>query len=164
MKMTDSLSLSEKGHDELINRTYKLNMQQRGVLILLKTPCIYESFLQKPLVNNSNDFIVILEGLAVEGFIAINANGSARETGTISEPDLQLQEGIVVSEAKFQLINYCVDNFGTKSQELVTQISECTNEKQLQHCLNDIVTATKKEIPDQLKYLFQITKEINKTA
>ncbi|OIQ99481.1 hypothetical protein GALL_184180 [mine drainage metagenome] len=166
MNLSDTLSLTPKGVDEALNRTYKVNIRQRSVLILLGKPQTVEYVLQKQQqLFNRDEVIQIVNELAGEGFVDINGGTVARAAASLSSgSNIQLLEGIIISEAKFLLVDFCVDSFGTQSQTFVDELGGCKNEKNLQLCLKNIYAATEANSPDRLSILLKIIEEINATA
>lgn len=166
MNLSDTLSLTPKGVDEALNRTYKLNIRHRSVLILLGKPQTVEHVLQKQQqLFNQDEVIQIINELAVEGFVDINGGTGARAAvSPAAGSNIQLLDGIIISEAKFLLVDFCVDSFGTQSQTFVNELGGCKNEKNLQLCLKNIYAATEANSPDRLPILLKIIEEINATA
>jgi hypothetical protein len=75
-----------------------------------------------------------------------------------------LQEGIIVSEAKFLLVDFCVSSFGRQSQEYTDEIAKCKTEQSLGVCLNNIYAVTQNYCPERLPNLLVTIAEINRTA
>jgi hypothetical protein len=164
MNLSTRLSLTPKGVEEALNRTYKLNIRQRSVLILLGKPQTIEHILQKHQIFKQDEIVEIINDLANEGFVDVNGGTLPRATAPSSGGNIQLLDGIIISEARFLLVDFCVDNFGTQSQTFVDEIGGCKNEKNLQLCLKNIYTAAEKQNPERLPALLKIIEEINKTA
>jgi hypothetical protein len=164
MNLSASLSLTPKGVDEALNRTYKLNIRQRSILILLGKPQTIENILQKQQIFNQDEIIELINQLANEGFVAINGGTMPRAAASAPSGNIQLLDGIIISEAKFLLVDFCVDSFGTQSQTFVDELGGCKNEKNLQLCLKNIYAATEANSPDRLPVLLKIIEEINATA
>ncbi len=164
MNSSASLSLSPKGVDEALNRTYKLNIRQRSVLILLGKPQTVEYILQKQQLLNQDEVIEIINQLVSEGFVEVSGGSMPRSSAPAASGNIQLLEGIVISEAKFLLVDFCVDSFGTQSQAFVDELGGCKNEKNLQLCLKNIYAAIETHSPDRLPALMKIVGEINATA
>ena len=87
-----------------------------------------------------------------------------RATAPALGGNVQLLEGIIISEAKFLLIDFCVDSFGKRSQKFVDELDGCKNEKHLQTCLKNICVATEEHSPDRLAVLLKVIADINATA
>jgi hypothetical protein len=164
MNLSASLSLTPKGVEEVQNRTYKLNIRQRSVLILLGKPQTIEHILQTHQIFKQDEIVELINHLANEGFVDVNGETLSRATTPASGGNIQLKDGIIISEARFLLVDFCVDNFGTQSQTFVDEIGGCKNEKNLQLCLKNIYNAAEKQNPESLPALLKIIEEINKTA
>lgn len=165
MNLSASLSLTAKGVDEALNRTYKVNIRLRSVLILLGKPQTIEYVLQKQQLLDKEEVIAIINQLVSEGFVYAEGGTIPRATSSAaSGGNIRLLEGIVISEAKFLLVDFCVDSFGTHSQTFVDELGACRNEKNLQLCLKNIYAAIEMHSPDRLPILLKIVAEINATA
>jgi hypothetical protein len=165
MNLSASLSLTPKGVEEALNRAYKLNIRLRSVLILLGKPQTLEYVLQmRQALFNHEEIIELINELANEGFVHVNGGTVPRATSPVSGGKIQLLDGIIISEAKFLLVDFCVDSFGTQSQTFVDELGGCKNEKNLQLCLKNIYAATEMHSPDRLPGLLKIIEEINATA
>jgi hypothetical protein len=164
MNSSASVSLTPKGVDEALNRTYKLNIRQRSVLILLGKPQTIDYILQKQQLFNQDEVMEIINQLVSEGFVAVSGGTIPGASAPTSGGNIQLMEGIVISEAKFLLVDFCVDSFGTQSQTFVDELGGCKNEKNLQLCLKNIYAAIETHSPDRLPALMKIIGEINATA
>ena len=164
MNSSPSVSLTPKGVDEALNRTYKINIRQRSVLILLGKPQTIEYVLQKQQLFNQDEVMEIINQLVSEGFVAVSGGTIPHASAPASGGNIQLKEGIVISEAKFLLVDFCVDSFGTQSQTFVDELGGCKNEKNLQLCLKNIYAAIETHSPDRLPTLMKIIGEINATA
>jgi len=165
MKLSASLSLTPKGVDEALNRVHKVNVRLRSVLILLGTPQTVEQVISKRQALFSTDEIleIILE-LVDGGFVSAEGEPIPRPVVSASGEIIQIADDIIVSEAKFLLVNFCVDSFGTKSQTFIDQIGACKTVKNIQLCLKNIYAVTESQIPDRLPDLMKVITEINKTA
>lgn len=167
MNLSASLSLTPKGVDEVTDRTYKLNIRKRSVLILLKNPQAIELILEK-VVFPQEEVLEAIKELADDGFLIVSGGEVPR--GVFTGPDsdsggsYHLLNDIILSEAKFLLVDFCVDSFGTQSQGFVDELGACKNEATLQFCLRHIHAATDKLCPDRLPVLQKVIAEINATA
>lgn len=156
-----SISLTPKGVDEAMNRTYKVNVKYRSVLIHLGTrPQSVDTALQMHSVFEPEEIIEAISGLIREGFVALHEV----ETAAASGAGVKLQDGFIVSEAKFLLVDFCVNSFGTQSQKFVEEIGKCRSEQSLQICLKNIYALTQSDHPDRLPSLHKAIAEINQTA
>lgn len=164
MNLTDSVSLTPKGVEEVTNRTYKIGIRPRSVIIFLGKPQTLEHILQAQQLYKPEETIEIINDLAKNGFVAINGKNIAGSSVSASGGNIRLAEGIIISEAKFLLVDFCVDSFGTQSQKFVDELGECKNEKSLELCLQNIYATTEMLNPDNLPVLLKIIREINATA
>jgi len=164
------LQITQKGEDELKSRTYKLGMKKRSVLILLETPRPVQYILGKSVLPQG-EILEEIRVLVADQFIVANA-ALARPGATIdpvpatagADGMVHLHSGIIMSEAKFLLIDFCVDNFGPESQAFVDEISSCTLEQELGYCLTKILAVTQQRCPERIPRLLGVVKEINDTA
>jgi hypothetical protein len=165
MKLSASLSLTPKGVDEALNRAHKISARLRSVLILLGTPQTVEYVISKreSLFNHDEILETIIE-LVDSGFVSIEGEPATRPAASASGEIILIANDIIISEAKFLLVDFCVDSFGTQSQKFVDQLGACKNEKNLQLCLKNIYAITETQCPDRLPVLMKVIAEINKTA
>ncbi len=77
---------------------------------------------------------------------------------------LQLHEDIVLSEAKYLLVDFSVDSFGTRSQVFADEIGACRSVEALTTCLHKVHTETQNRCPERLPALTAVVKAINDTA
>lgn len=173
MNLSASLHITPKGVDEVKNRVYKLSIRKRSVLILLEKPQTVEYVLQKS-VFHQDEILEEISGLVRDGFVTASGEiPSAASPAKVDMPgdpgvpaggNFQLSDDIILSEAKFLLVDFSVDTFGTQSQSYVDEIGECKNAKNLYLVLRNIYTATEKQYPNRLSTLLGVIKEINETA
>jgi hypothetical protein len=164
MNLSASLSLTPKGVDEVLNRAYKLGLRQRSILILLGTPKTLEDIFKRQEIFAHEEIVEVINNLVNEGFVEVSGGTLPRATAPATDGNIQLLDGIIISEAKFLLIDFCVDSFGTQSQKFVDELGDCKNGKYLQACVKNIYAATKEHSPDRLPVLLKIIAEINATA
>jgi hypothetical protein len=171
-KVDASITLynTQKGKDEIQHRTYKLNIKKRSLLILLETPHSVEEVMRKTVFPHNEVADEIL-ALIQEGFIRQGTSDEAPSLGTAvsqsasgSPQMLQLDDEIILSEAKFLLSDFCVDSFGTQSKGFAEDIRACQDTEHIRQCLNKIFALTSKHCPEHLPRLLEIVKEINDTA
>lgn len=170
MDLSTNLHITQKGEDEVKRRVYKLSMKKRSVLILLDKPKAVEHLLLKS-VFPQNEIVEEIDALIRDGFIALSGEGTPRP----DKPDLpatapalgssfDLDDEIILSEAKFLLTDFSVDSFGTQSQAFVDGIRACKSVNDLRLSLGTLFTAAEKQCPDRLPVLLGLIKEINETA
>ena len=166
MNSSVSLHITQKGVDEIQRRVYKLNIKKRSVLILLETPHPIEEIMRKTVFPHSEIAEEIL-ALIQDGFIRQGGNEEALAPApgiTAPPQSLNLDDEIILSEAKFLLSDFCVDSFGTQSKGFGEDIRACHDVEHIRLCLNQIFDLTGKHCPDRLPKLLEIVKEINDTA
>lgn len=169
MDFSTSLKITPKGAEEIKSRTHKLGMKKRSVLLQLDQPQSIQTIVGKSVFPQAVIMAEIHE-LITDQFIAAGANGAHHHA--VAGPSaaagagnsFHLVGGIIISEAKFLLVDFCVDNFGTQSQAFVDEIRACSKEGELGFCLAKIVTAAKRQCPDRLPALLGLVAEINETA
>jgi hypothetical protein len=163
--LTAKLHLTQKGIDEIKLRKYKLSIRKRSVLLFLEKPQAVERLLDKT-VFHQDEIVYEAQALLQDGFIAGDSDSSPELVAISHDPEdiFQLNEDIILSKAKFMLIDYCVDCFGTQSEVFDDAIRACKNTKSLGKCLTEIFTAAKKKCPDRLPALLDLIKKINETT
>lgn len=162
MDLTTSLSITRKGEDELKHRVYKLSIRKRSVLVSLETPHSVAQVLERT-VFQEDEILDEIGALLQEGFIAPEGTEHAAQ-GKHERDRFELDEDIVLSEAKYLLIDFCVDSFGTHAQSFANGIRVCKTPEALGKYLRTIAGAAQKECPDRLPRLYGIIQEINETA
>lgn len=164
MNHSTSLHLTQKGEDEVARRVYKLSMKKRSLLIVLDKPRTIEYILSKSLFPRE-EMVEEIRSLLGEGFVAIDGTDAKGTTAAVPvEGKFYLAADISMSEAKFLLVDFCVDNFGIQSQALVDEIRACRAEKDLSTCLGKTFITAEMLCPDQLPALLELVKKINETA
>lgn len=172
MNTLTSLLITQKGLEELNNRTFKQDFKARNILFLLaKEQRSIEEILSKIPFDRQEAFDRI-DLLIKGGFVkALNAAGAelAEHPPVQSAPDktgpsLLLKEGIIVSEAKFLLTNFCVDLFGTQAQALIDPLSDARSVKNVSLCLKNIHETVLRKHPGKMVNLLEIIEEINATS
>ena len=78
--------------------------------------------------------------------------------------EFSLNDEIILSEAKFLLIDFCVDCFGMQSEKLSEDIRSCRSSAALNLLLKEIVALTSKQKPDQVNALKEAIRKANETA
>lgn len=164
MDLSASLSLTPKGVDEVSNRTCKLGVRQRGILLLLGKPQTLEYIFIKLQIFDHEEIMEVISNLSNEGFVEVRGGAMPRATAPTSGRNIQLQDGIIISEAKFLLVDFCVDSFGKHAQKLMDELDGCKNEKHLQTCLKNIHAAIEEHNPSRLAVLLKVITDINATA
>lgn len=176
MDLSASLYLTAKGDDEIKHRTHKLDVRKRSLLLLLDKPRTLEYLFGKTVLRRE-EADEEMRHLLRTGFIATgNANDNvavpdAAAAAAAVQPvpqqagaSSQLHPDIVVSEAKFLLIDFCVDSFGTNSEAFCKNLRSCNGVAAVDAMLGAIVAAVGKQYPERLPALLKLIREINETA
>lgn len=165
MNLPDSVSISPKGVDEVKNRAYKLSMRKRSVLILLETPRTMEYLFSKSVLPRP-ELILELGALSEDGFIVLGGQTPSANAAVVQAAGngMSLESGIVVSEAKFLMIDFWVDSFGTEAEEFTQAVGACGNFVDLGICLRKLIESVEKHCPDRLPLVRKMVEEINQTA
>jgi hypothetical protein len=188
------LALTAKGIEELALRTHGLDTRLRNILFLIQkgTPTI-EAILQNSIFPHE-EVIEKLRGLLKERFVELVsglsppptaappkprtlAGGGATaeiplEAPPVTAPPVQaaapgfpiLEAAISMSEARFELCDFCLDLFGTNAQPLLDAIEDAANVAELQHVLDGLTAQMRKHLKDKLPTLMAKVREINETA
>jgi len=73
----------------------------------------------------------------------------------------RLDSGISMSQARFVLCDFCLDQFGANAQPLLAAIEEATDVDGLQRVLDAVTTEVRRRFNDQLPALMAKVREIN---
>ena len=165
MDLSIFLHNTPKGEDEVKSRSNKLSFRKRSVLILLDKLQTVENVLHKS-VFPKEEIVSDIQELIRDGFVAISGADTAVQAAeaTGSHGKLNLDDEIIVSEAKFLLTDFAVDSFGMQSETVTNQVRACKDVRELRLCLSGIYSLTEKQCPDRLPVLLRIVDEINETA
>ena len=171
MDLSASLHLTPKGEDEVKHRTNRLDVRKRSLLLLLEQPRTLEHLFKKTVLR-PEEADGEVQSLLRDGFIAVGgaAAGAAAGGAPAARPPsapgagFQLNAEIIVSEAKFLLIDFCVDSFGTNSEAFCNDVRACHSVAAVSACLGAIVAAAEKQCPHRLPDLARLVEEINATA
>jgi len=166
--LSANLHITQKGVDEVKLRVHKLGMKKRSVLILLDTPKSLAQILEKSVFPN-HEILEEVDILIGAGFISASGAGAPHSVAPRTvEPTtggvIELDDEIILSEAKFLLTDFAVDSFGAHSQAVVDEIRGCQSIADFRSCLNAIAAAIGKNHPTQLPTLYQVIGQINETA
>jgi hypothetical protein len=157
------LSITAKGEDELKHRLYKLSIRKRSVLVSLETPHTVAQVVERS-VFQEDEILDEIRTLTGEGFVTMEGAEAAPRHGDQQRGRFELNDAIVLSEAKYLLIDFCVDSFGTHAQTFADGIRVCKTAESLAKSLETLAKAAEKQCPDRLPALFKIIQEINETA
>jgi hypothetical protein len=176
MNPSQSISLTQKGVDEVSKRVYKLSMKKRSVLILLQEARTIQYVLDRAVLD-AKELLDEIVDLGKEGFLKLGGENASvgvsvpsnkAEQPKISparlEGGLDIHEEIILSEARFLMVDFCVDVFGTGSQTFVDKLGSCKSVGQFTECVKQICEATKSKHPEKIQAFEVVLKEINKTA
>jgi len=75
-----------------------------------------------------------------------------------------LNSGISMSQARFLLCDFCLDQFGTHAQPLLDAIEDAADPAELQHVLDGLTAQMRKHVKHKLPALMAKVREINDTA
>lgn len=185
-------TLTPRGVEELSLRTYRLDARLRNILFLIQkgTPTV-EAILENS-VFPREEVIEKLRGLMKERFVELNAGptpvgapspaAAAARPGTLeiaidpatvgaaafvrTAPPLfpTLDSGISMSQARFVLCDFCLDQFGTKAQPLIKAIENAADVAELQRALDGVTAQVREHSKDQLPALMSQVRDINETS
>lgn len=172
MDLAANLYLTPKGVEEVKTRVHKLNIKKRSVLLLLEKLQTIEYVLSKA-VFRREEVIEEIRDLAQEGFLVIGGEAlpvasadkaAAAAPISPSSARYQLNPEIILSEAKYLLIDFCFDNFGTRSEAFSDEIRACKSVAALGFFLETMVAEVGRQCPDRLPVLDLLVSGINETA
>jgi hypothetical protein len=170
----ESLFLTPKGTEELRSRTHKLDVAARNILYLIQLGSTTAEAILQRTIFPQDAVIERLRRLLGNKFVAV-APGNGVAPPAARAPDLpsvpvpvpehlQLQTGVSLSQARFSLCEFCLDQFGTQGQGLVDAASLAADVAGLQQVLSRIRTEVQTRSPERLSLLLDCVHEINKTA
>ena len=177
MDLTTGLHITQKGVDEAKRRAYKLNIKKRSLLILLENPQTIGYLLHKTVLPSA-EFFFEIGALVQDGFIATIGDNVARfDVPDIAEcalPDqaadssIQLDDEIFLSEAKFLLVDFTADSFGSQSRAFVDEIIDgiyaSKSVKDIRLHLTGLFATVETLCPDKLPVLRGLVKRINEAT
>ena len=170
----ESLFLTPKGTEELRSRAHKLDVTARNILYLIQLgSTTAEAILQRTIFPRD----IVIDGLRRllgNKFVAVAPGNGVRPPPahapalhSVPVPaieHLRLEAGVSLSQARFSLSDFCLDQFGTQGQGLVDAAGLAVDVAGLQQVLNRIRTEVQKRCPGRLTVLVACVREINKTA
>ncbi len=165
MDSSTRLAITLKGEEEIQHRLYKLSIRKRSVLVSLEKPHTVEQILERS-VFQEDEILDEIQNLLQNGFIALDSDETARlaEQAKRGKDRFELDEEIVLSEAKYLLIDFCVDSFGTQAQTFSNGVRGCKTPEALGKYLRTVAEAAEKQCPERVPTLFKIIQDINETA
>ena len=165
MDSSTRLAITSKGEEEIQHRLHKLSIRKRSVLVSLEKPHTVQQILERS-VFQEDEILDEIQSLLQNGFVSLDSQEAAL-TAAQKKRDkdrFELDEEIVLSEAKYLLIDFCVDSFGTQAQTFSNGVRGCKTPEALGKYLRTIAEAAEKQCPERAPTLFKIIQEINETA
>ena len=165
MDPSTRLSITPMGEEEIRHHIYKLSIRKRSVLVSLEKPHSVEQILNRT-VFQEDEILDEIQNLLQSGFITLESDESPRLAAQEqrNKDRFELDEEIVLSEAKYLLIDFCVDSFGTQAQTFSNGVRACKTPESLGKYLRTVAEAAEKHCPERVPTLFKIIQEINETA
>ena len=166
----EMLILTPKGAEELHEGTYQFDVTAKNILTLIEQgACTTDMVLQRSMfpynaVTQCLHRLVRNKSVAVEADDGSASRSGGSDTGSYRVRDeLHLKLGVAVSQARFALSNFCMDNFDSDNQYLVDAISLCVDVFSLQEVVNTLRTDVDELCPGRLPALIACVREINET-
>jgi hypothetical protein len=166
----EMLILTPKAAEELRKGTYQFDVTAKNVLLLIEEGATTTEMLLQRSMFPHNAVIESLHRLVGNKCVAVvtddgsSSRSGVSETGSyLGRDELHLKFGVAVSQARFALSNFCMDNFDSENQYLVDAISLCGDVFSLQEVVNTIRTDVDELCPGRLPALIACVREINET-
>ena len=96
--------------------------------------------------------------------IALDTLGAQTFARTAPPTFPVLDSGVSLSQARFVLCDFCLDQFGMNGQPLIDAVNGAGDVAELQHALDSITTEIRKHCRDQLPALMARVREINQSG
>ena len=177
----ESLFLTPKGAEELRSRVHGLDVTARNILYLIQLGSTTAETILRRSIFPQDAVVDRLRRLLGNQFVAVappgKGKGKGKGKGVLPQaadgPDLDsapaleqppLEAGVSLSQARFLLSDFCLDQFGTQGSGLVDAASLAVDVPGLQQVLNRIRIEVQSRCPDRLTLLLSCVREINKTA
>jgi hypothetical protein len=162
------LFLTPKGTEELRSRAHKLDVTARNILYLIQLgSTTAEAILQRTIFPR-DAVIDKLRRLLGNKFVAVApGNGVLHGAAPLEQPHLEqphLEAAVSLSQARFSLSDFCLEQFGTQGRGLVDAVSLALDVAGLQQVLSRIHVEVQNRRPDRLTKLADCVRDINKTA
>ncbi len=176
MNQVEEYIVTEKGVDEVNNRAYKIGVKGRSILLLLSSPHSIPLIIKKTAFSREDvisQIIFLSKNNFIKQYLPISTtssgNGSAGQgqgQGQVMQiPErLRLHEDSIISEAKFLLSDFAMDNFYSQAQELCNEVRAGKTVLDVQRFLLKLYTMTHQSCPSKKEALLAIVVEINQTA
>jgi hypothetical protein len=171
-----SLFLTPKGTEELRSRAHKLDVTARNILYLIQLGSTTADAILQRTIFPRDAVIDKLRRLLGNKFVAVAPGNGALPPAAPPAPHapdlhgapalerLHLETGISLSQARFSLSDFCLEQFGTQGQGLVDAAGLAVDVAGLQQVLSRIRVEVQNRCPDRLTMLLGCVREINKTA
>jgi hypothetical protein len=164
------LILTPKGAEELRKGTYQFDVTAKNILLLIEQGASSTEMLLQRSMFPHNTVIDSLHRLVRNKCVAVATDegntprSGVSETGSyLGRDELHLKLDVAVSQARFALSNFCMDNFDSENQYLVDAISLCSDVFSLQEIVNTIRMDVDELCPARLPALIACVREINET-
>jgi hypothetical protein len=164
------LILTPKGAEDLHRGTYQFDVTAKNILLLIEQGASTTEMLLHRSMFPHNTVVESLHRLVRSKSVAVATDdGSASRAGVsdtgnyLGRDELHLKLDVAVSQARFALSNFCMDNFASENQYLVDAISLCTDVFSLQEVVNAIRMDVDEFCPGRLHALIACVREINET-
>lgn len=147
---------------------YKIGMKKRSLLILLERPQTVEALLKKSVLQEP-ECLEEIQTLLGEGFISLESDGTVQSPAILmpaapAKAGFYLVDDIILSEAKFLLVDFCVDHFGTHSKTFVDEIRTSVSLEGIRKCLDKVAEQVERQDAKLTSPLLGLVREINDTA
>jgi hypothetical protein len=182
--------LTAKGDEELASRTYRLELKVRNILFLIQRGThTLEAILQNSVVPRE-EVVEKLRDLLKDQFVSMSGSGAALAAPPPATPGraptlnvpldapvptapptltgrsdraslLGLSANASMSQARFVLCDFCLDQFGMKAQALVDQINAAPDVPALQKIVDTLANELVKTDKSHLRALADRVREIN---
>jgi hypothetical protein len=159
----DLLSLTPKGIEELHGGASKLDAIAKNILSLIEHGSISAETILQRSKSRRDEVIDALRLLLRNGFVATAASNRATSQPGSAGAQLNLKLGVSLSQARFALVNFCLDQFGTDGQHLADLVDVCSDVASLQQVLKAIRIEVDNRCPGRLPALAACVREINET-
>jgi hypothetical protein len=175
----ESLFLTPKGAEELRSRVHGLDVTARNILYLIQLGSTTAETILRRSIFPQDAVVDRLRRLLGNQFVAVAPPGKGKGKGkgvlpqAADGPDLDsapaleqppLEAGVSLSQARFLLSDFCLDQFGTQGSGLVDAAGLAVDVPGLQQVLNRIRIEVQSRCPERLTLLSSCVREINKTA
>jgi hypothetical protein len=176
----ESLFLTPKGTEELRSRVHGLDVTARNILYLIQLGSTTAETILHRSIFPRDAVVDRLRRLLGNQFVAVAPTGKSKGgkgKGALPQaadrPDLDsapaleqlpLEAGVSLSQARFLLSDFCLDQFGTQGTGLVDAAGLAVDVPGLQQVLNRVRIEVQSRCPDRLTLLVNCVREINKTA